>query len=130
MLSSSGHLQDDEGGGLATTLIVNGVPYGSELPYNALRLAGALLAKEEWVELFFLGDGVHTARRGQDPRGAHASLEEMLVDLLDKGAVATLCGTCCQTRGLGAADVVEGARLGTIHELADLVLRSDRVVAF
>ena len=85
---------------MVTTLIVNGSPYGSELPYNALRLAGALLVKGHWVELFFLGDGVHTARRGQDPRGAHASLEECSLELLAKGAVVTLCGTCCQTRGL------------------------------
>jgi sulfur relay (sulfurtransferase) complex TusBCD TusD component (DsrE family) len=115
---------------MVTTLIVNGSPYGSELPYNALRLAGALLVKEHWVEVFFLGDGVHTAHRGQDPRGAHASLEEMLVELLDKGAAVTLCGTCCQTRGITQSDVVEGVRLGTIHDLADLVARSDRVVSF
>jgi len=50
---------------MVTTLIVNGSPYGSELPYNALRLAGALLVKEHWVEVFFLGDGVHTARRAR-----------------------------------------------------------------
>jgi len=42
----------------------------------------------------------------------------------------TLCGTCCQTRGLTADDVVEGVTLGTIHDLADLVARSDRVVSF
>jgi len=115
---------------MVTTVIVNGSPYGSELPYNALRLAAALLVKEHWVELFFLGDGVHSARRGQEPRGAHASLEEMLVELLAKGAAVTLCGTCCQARGVTAADVVEGVRLGTIHDLADLVSRSDRVVSF
>jgi sulfur relay (sulfurtransferase) complex TusBCD TusD component (DsrE family) len=115
---------------MVTTLIVNGSPYGSELPYNALRLAGALLVKEQWVELFFLGDGVHTARRGQDPRGAHASLEDSLLEVLGKGAVVTLCGTCCQTRGITAADVVDGAQIGTIHDLADLVVRSDRVVSF
>lgn len=115
---------------MVTTLIVNGSPYGSELPYNALRLAGALLVQEHWVELFFMGDGVHTARRGQDPRGAHASLEAALVELVAKGAVVTLCGTCCQTRGLTVADVVDGVHMGTIHGLADLVARSDRVVSF
>ncbi len=115
---------------MVTTVIVNGSPYGSELPYNALRLAAALQVKEHWVELFFLGDGVHTARRGQQPRGAHVSLEDMLAELVAKGAVVTLCGTCCQTRGLTAAEVIDGVRLGTIHDLADLVARSDRVVSF
>jgi sulfur relay (sulfurtransferase) complex TusBCD TusD component (DsrE family) len=54
----------------------------------------------------------------------------MLTELVGKGAVATLCGTCCQARGVGAADVVDGVRLGTVHDLADLVARSDRVVSF
>jgi len=115
---------------MATTVIVNGSPYGSELPYNALRLAGALSTAGEFVEVFLLGDGVQTARRGQDPRGAHASLEAMLVELLDAGVSVTLCGTCCQARGLVAADVVDRVRLGTIHDLAGLVETSDRVVSF
>ena len=115
---------------MVTTVIVNGSPYGSELPYNALRLAGALAVQEHFVEVFLLGDGVQTARRGHDPRGAHASLEEMLRELIAKGAGVTLCGTCCQTRGLSADDVVDGARIGTMHDLADLVARSDRIVTF
>ena len=115
---------------MATIIIVNGSPYGTELPYNAMRLAAALRAREEWVELFLMGDGVHTARRGQDPRGAHASLEAMLRELVAAGVPVALCGTCCQTRGLTEDELVEGASVATIHDLAELVGRSDRVVSF
>ena len=113
---------------MSTALIVNAPPYGSEIPYNALRLAGALAVRDEVVEVFLLGDGVHVARRGQDPRGAHASLQEMLEELLRTGAAVTVCGTCCQSRGLGEDELIEGIVVGTIHDLANLVLRSDRVL--
>jgi uncharacterized protein involved in oxidation of intracellular sulfur len=115
---------------MSVTLVVNSAPYGSEGPYNALRLAQALLARGEWVDLFLMGDGVHAARASQDPRGAHASLEAMIREALEKGAQVTLCGTCCQTRGLDEHDAIPGVHLGTVHDLAALVVKSDRVISF
>ena len=115
---------------MSIVLIIDAPPYGDERPYNCLRLAQALLAAGEWIELFLLGDGVQVARAGQDPRGAHASLEVMLAELILNGAVVTLCGTCCQARGLREDELVEGARVGTIHDLADVVRRSDKVLTF
>ena len=56
-------------------LLVEHSPYGTEGPYNALRLAESLLERGEWVDLFFIGDGVHAARAGQDPSGAGVSVE-------------------------------------------------------
>ena len=115
---------------MSTVLLVNGSPYGTELPFNALRLAQALELSGESVELLFMGDGVNTARRGQEPRAAHASIEALLAEILEKGVAVTLCGTCCQTRGLLESDLIDGARVGTIHELAAAVKRSDRVISF
>jgi tRNA 2-thiouridine synthesizing protein D len=54
----------------------------------------------------------------------------MLVEVLAKGANVSLCGTCCRTRGIDDGDVVDGARMATIHDLADLVQRSDRALSF
>ena len=70
---------------MSVLLVVNTAPYGSEGPYNALRLAEALALRDEHVEVFLMGDAVHAARAGQDPRGAHASLEQMLLGLLEQG---------------------------------------------
>ena len=111
-------------------LVVNTPPYGSEGPYNALRLAEALTLREEHVELFLMGDGVHAARAGQEPREAHASLEQMLVGLLGRGANVACCGTCCRARGIGESDVVVGVSMSTIHDLAEAVVRCGRTLSF
>ena len=115
---------------MSVVLVVSSPPYGSEGPYNALRLASALLLKEEWVEVFFIGEGVHAARPGQDPSGGGVSVESMLKEAIAAGAVVTLCGTCCRTRGITGEDVVSGARLGTIHDLAELIVGASKVVSF
>ena len=115
---------------MSVAMIVNASPYGTEQPFNALRLAQALELAGEAVELLFMGDAVNTARRGQDPRGAHASLEALLTELIEKGAGVTLCGTCCQTRGLQEADFIEGVVTGTVHDFARIVRACDKVVSF
>jgi len=115
---------------MSVLLVVNTSPYGSEGPYNAFRLADALAVRDEQVEVFLMGDAVHSARAGQDPRGAHASLEHLLLALLERGVGVICCGTCCATRGLRSEDLVADVRIGTIHDLAAAVVQSGRVVSF
>jgi sulfur relay (sulfurtransferase) complex TusBCD TusD component (DsrE family) len=107
-------------------LLVEHAPYGSEGPYNALRLADALLERGEWIDLFFMGDGVHAARAGQDPSGADVSVEGQLRSVMERGAEVMLCGTCRRSRGLAPEHTVEGARISTVRELADLVAAPTR----
>ena len=115
---------------MSVLLVVNTAPYGSEGPYNAFRLADALAVRDEHVEIFLMGDAVAAARAGQDPRGAHASLELMLSELLEKGVDVSCCGTCCAARGIAAHELVPVTRVATIHDLAAATLRSDRVLSF
>ncbi len=115
---------------MSVAMLVNASPYGTEQPFNALRLAQALELAGETVELLFMGDAVNVARQGQDPRGAHASLEALLIELIEKGVDVTLCGTCCQTRGLRESDLIEGVVSGNIHDFARVVHASDKVISF
>jgi uncharacterized protein involved in oxidation of intracellular sulfur len=115
---------------MSVLLVVNTAPYGTEGPYNAFRHAEALALRGEHVEVFLMGDAVTAATAGQDPRGAHASLEHLLVELLKKGVDVSCCGTCCSTRGLTEDRLVAHARVATIHDLAEATVRSDRVVSF
>jgi sulfur relay (sulfurtransferase) complex TusBCD TusD component (DsrE family) len=57
-------------------VVVNDQPYGSERPYNALRLASAL-SKRKDVELrmFLLGDAVACAIAGQQLPDGHYHLD-------------------------------------------------------
>lgn len=114
---------------MPVALLVDSSPYGTEGPFNALRLTQALEMAGERVELLFMGDAVNTARRGQAPRTAHASLEALLADLVERGVNVTLCGTCCQTRGLQEGDLVEGVVVGTIHDFARIVKTCDKTVS-
>ncbi|QEC48208.1 hypothetical protein FSW04_11960 [Baekduia soli] len=115
---------------MKTLVIVNDPPYGSERPYNALRLAGAL-AKRGGLELrvFLLGDGVACAIAGQELPEGHYHLDRMLEPLVRRGEVAC-CGTCLDARGLGESRLVDGARRSTLDELTDWTLWADKVMVF
>jgi uncharacterized protein involved in oxidation of intracellular sulfur len=70
-------------------LIVNDSPYGSERPYQALRLAGALLESEDDLELtlYLTSDGVYCARRDQQTPQGYYNIGRMLKPILRRGTV-------------------------------------------
>jgi uncharacterized protein involved in oxidation of intracellular sulfur len=111
-------------------VIVNDQPYGSERPYNALRLATAL-SKRDGVDLrvFLFGDAVMCAIAGQQLPEGHYHLDRMLKPLVRRGEVAC-CGTCMDARGLEEAMLVEGARRSTLEELTDWALWAERTLTF
>ena len=96
-------------------VIVNDQPYGSERPYNALRLATAL-SKRDDIDLlvFLLGDAIAEQRL---PEG-HYHLDRMLKGLLHRAQVGC-CGTCLDARGLYEDMLVYGAKRSTLDELTD-----------
>lgn len=112
-------------------LIVNGAAYGSELPFNALRLAGTL-AKRDGVDvrLFLMGDAVVSALQGQQVPDGYYHLDRMIASLLRRGGEVACCGTCLDARGLEEKQLVDGAWRSTMEQLADWTLDADRVVTF
>jgi uncharacterized protein involved in oxidation of intracellular sulfur len=111
-------------------VVVNDQPYGSERPYNALRLAGAL-AKRDDVELrvFLLGDAVACAVAGQQLPDGHYHIDRMLKGLLHRAHVGC-CGTCLDARGLQQEQLVDRAHRSTLEELTDWTLWSDKTLTF
>lgn len=70
--------------------IVNDAPYGSEHPYNALRLAYNLLKRDgAEVSVFLVGDGVLCARQGQKTPDGYYNLERMIKAVIKRGKAAT-----------------------------------------
>ncbi len=110
--------------------IVNDAPYGSERPYNALRLAGTLAGKEsQAVRVFLMADAVACAKAGQKVPEGYYNIQLMLGKVLRGGEVA-LCGTCMDARGLSEADMVQGARRSSLAELAAWTIEADKVLVF
>ncbi len=62
------------------------------------------------------------------PEGYY-NVQLMLAKVLSKGEVG-LCGTCMDARGLRDEDVIEGARRGTLAQLADWCVEADKVLLF
>ena len=114
------------------TIIIDSAPYGVERPWNALRLALALMSasgKSE-VNVFLLGDGVSVAKKGQSPPQGYYNLEKMLSEFVGKGGVVRACGTCLKSRGLSKKDLVDGVEVGTMIGLAEWVKDSRTVLSF
>lgn len=116
---------------MTTLLVINDPPYGTERAYNALRLAHALIKRDPAsdVVVFLMADAVAGARKGQQTPDGYYNIERMLKRVVSKGRVL-LCGTCMDARGIGEAEVLEGARRSTMDELAGITATADRVLIF
>ncbi len=112
-------------------IIVNGPAYGSELPFNALRLATTLAKRDDVeVRLFLMGDAVVSAVDGQQLPDGYYHLDRMIRGLSRRDGEVGCCGTCLDARGLEEKQLVEGAFRSTMEQLADWTLDADRIVSF
>jgi uncharacterized protein involved in oxidation of intracellular sulfur len=71
-------------------IVINDGSYGSERPYNALRLALNLVKRTGVrVRVFLIGDGVQCAVAGQKTPEGYYNIERMVKSLAQRGEVAT-----------------------------------------
>jgi uncharacterized protein involved in oxidation of intracellular sulfur len=117
---------------MKTLFILNDPPYGTERCYNALRLAHALDKTDPTIEVtvFLMADAVIAARAGQKTPDGYYNIERMLKRVLGAKGQVLLCGTCMDARGLADAEMMAGARRGTMDELAASTLAADKVLVF
>lgn len=111
------------------TLILTRSPYGDEYAYNALRFATALLAREEKVNIFLLGDGVYIAKRDQTPPKNATNIQEMLHNFIIGRAEIKVCGLCAKSRGI-EKELLDGCPISSMMELASWVAESDQTITF
>lgn len=117
---------------MKTLIIINDAPYGSERPYNAMRLALQLGKDYPEMELtvFLMADAVSCAISGQKTPNGYYNMERMLDLLHTHGGRLLLCGSCMDARGITSLSLVEGAVQSTMAELAGLTVTSDKVLNF
>lgn len=114
----------------STLFVLNDAPYGNERAYNGLRLAAALEGKEnQQVRMFLMADAVACAKSGQKVPEGYYTVQLMLGKVMRKGDVA-LCATCMDARGLRDEELIEGAKRGTLGQLADWTAEADKVLVF
>jgi len=113
------------------TIIINDSPYGNERPYNALRLAMALVRQGETdLRIFLMGDAVVCALAGQSTPQGYYNIERMLKGLVGRATVSA-CSSCMDARGIKNEDLTEGVGRGsTTPQLAEWVAAGNKVLVF
>lgn len=110
-------------------IIINDPPYGTERLYNGLRLAHALIKRDDEVTVFLMADAVLAAKTGQKTPDGYYNAERMVKRVTVKGRVL-LCGTCMDARGIGDGEILDGAERGTMDALAEATAQADKVLVF
>jgi len=117
---------------MKTLLVLNVNPYdGTDVTWNALRLAEQLLNRGVELRLFLMNDSVDLAKEGVVPTEGYLNLTQMLQKLIEKGVPVKVCGTCLVRCGIHKnKPLIEGAMEAKMPELADWIADSDTVVSF
>ena len=118
---------------MKTLIIFNHQPYdGSDVAWNALRLAKNLHERGETVRIFLMNDSVDLARECTlKPEEYDHDLAAMLRELYRDGVSLKVCGTCQARCGLYKNEPYFSPEVkGTMNDLGDWVLECDRVLSF
>jgi len=117
---------------MATLLILNQQPYdGTDITWNALRLARQLNSDGVEVRIFLMNDSVDLARDGIAPPEGIEDMVAMTKELIAKGVPVKVCGTCQNRCGvLKGQPYYEGAQFSTMAECSQWVQSSEKVLTF
>lgn len=128
-----GHTKNSKIGGKMITIILNHEPYdGSDIAYNALRLASTLHKSGQRVNIFLMNDAVDLARdKRVKPQNYDYDLVEMLKKLYNSGVYLQACGTCNARCGIFKNEpYFDESISSTIQTLSDWVIQSKQVLTF
>ena len=117
---------------MTVLILINDAPYGTEKAYNGLRLAMALQKDHPGVQVnvFLMADAVGCAVPNQNTPQGYYNIERMLKSVLGKGGKVKACGTCADARGIRNVQLIEGAGISNMSELAQWTVDADKVFTF
>jgi uncharacterized protein involved in oxidation of intracellular sulfur len=111
-------------------IVLNDAPYGTEKAYNGLRLAIALQARDNKVNMFLMADAVFCGVPKQDTPSGYYKISEMLERVLAKGGRVAACGSCMKARGLGVEGLIKGVEQGSMALLSEWTEKCSRIHSF
>jgi len=111
-------------------IVLNDAPYGTEKSYNGLRLAIALQARDNKVNVFLMADAVFCGVPRQETPPGHYNVEEMLGRVIAKGGRVAACGSCMKARGLTTEGLIKGVEHGSMTLLSEWTEKCGRIHSF
>jgi len=111
-------------------IVLNEAPYGTEKSYNGLRLAIALQARDNKVNVFLMADAAFCGIPNQATPQGYYNITEMLERVLAKGGRVAACGSCMKARGLSVETLVKGVEQGSMALLSEWTEKCDKVHSF
>ncbi len=112
------------------TIIIYEAPYAKERALSALRFAWTCDVEGHTVRIWLFEDGVYLAKKGQKPAQGLTNYGQLLEDLMKGGTEVKACIVCADARGLTQADLIDGVKIATVHELVDWTVKSDKIIVF
>ncbi len=115
------------------TIILNHQPYdGTDVTWNALRLAKTLYKNGEKVNIFLMNDAVDLARDiTPKPESYDYDLVDMLKQMYTQGINLQVCSTCNARCGLFKNEPYFDEKVSsTMQVLSDWVATSKQVLTF
>ena len=113
------------------TVILNEGP-NTMRSWNGLRLAGGLLDVNLQAEVVLFDEAVFCAKKAQNPpedlKGLN--LSQKLSDLIKLGVKVLVCGSCCQARGVKEEELVDGAQICCLTDVANAIKMSKQTLVF
>ena len=113
-------------------IITSHKPYdGTDVIWNALRLAATLSAGGDEIHLFVMNDSVDIVRESIKPPGEYFDLAQMTKDLIANGITVRACGTCLERTGSKPGEMAfDGVIVSDLNDLSNWIHDSDRLLIF
>lgn len=112
------------------TIVIYDAPIAKERALSALRFAWTADLEGHQVRIWLFENGVYLAKKDQKPAQGLTNYGQLLEDLVKGDVEVKACVVCAEARGLKQADLIEGVKLATIHELVEWTTTSDKVITF
>ena len=108
-------------------IIIQTEPCGYQDFGTAHQVAMAALEKGHEVQVFLLDESVIAAQKKVKMVGER-QVNKMIRDLTDRKVRIVTCGACCMFRGITSDMLVEGAEMGGLTDLAEIIQWADRIL--
>nr|MDO8088829.1 DsrE family protein [Candidatus Sigynarchaeum springense] len=110
-------------------IIIGQAPYTAERPYTAMRFVNTALLDGHSVKLFLIEDGVFAALKKQNPT-EYPNVKQWIEQGIEAGLEVKACGVCMKARGVEEADMINGVKTASMHDLVSWVAECDKSLFF